>query len=631
MTNGIVPPPSMGFNPVPSPIQQPQNIQQQQGFQNQFPQSTQQHNKIVPAFLSRFINHDFIEKIIKVTLYQADFSTVSTRSTDITKFLQRFLKETQHEIRKSPNSYFKVPKNLLISASQIAQQVIELREDVSARLVTYDNIMQHFPKRDLNTEKLLRNVSTNRIQDIDTFRQTFDIIIQTIQSYNEISQIKKTLTLWDGFLEESEKDDSSVLNIIRSYRDLIATSYNDLSNLTTITKNEELEDYMVLSDNMSVKKVVNNLLTFLGSGYSFFKTGYSIFDQNIGGLESSTFHLITGPSNHAKSIFMINLCKNVIINNPNEFRENDAVLFITLEDDTHKLLRRFLSIFGNVSGDSIKRLFVKCSSLLKSDLSGNNKNALNAEVSRVLTKLISEAIIKITGKSCPVIVKHCNENVFSPGDVTKFIDLLRLQGHNVKAAFVDYIDVMVPTNSRYSSYNDYDAQGAIIQELRLASRVYSIPMISITQNNKTSENATIDMSNALIGDSYKKVRYSDYIYMIRMRNELDILSPQVKNDVCQEQTEDVSFMDMSGNNYTKTIVPFEVKITKAKEGTKNVVRFHLFAGMNLKIYETLSEFFLDLNPFKHASSELENQIDIMGMNMKQQIGQDQSQLELDLI
>ncbi len=268
----------------------PSSLMNFQANQQQI-QSTSQQNKIVAAFLSRFINQDFIARMIKITLYQADFSTLAAKSTDVARFMNKFLRDTQQEIRKSPANYFSIPKNILISSVQLAQQVLELREDVSTRLVTYDNILQHFPKRDLNTEKLLRTVSANRLQDIDSFRREFDIVVQTIQSFNEISQIKKTLVCWDAFLEETEKDNSSVLNVIRNYRDLIATSYNDLSLLTTVTKNDELEDFMVLSDGLSVKKVVNNLVQFLGTGYSFYKTGYTLLDENIGGLESSTLFI----------------------------------------------------------------------------------------------------------------------------------------------------------------------------------------------------------------------------------------------------------------------------------------------------------------------------------------------------
>lgn len=260
----------------------------------------------------------------------------------------------------------------------------------------------------------------------------------------------------------------------------------------------------------------------------------------------------------------------------------------------------------------------------------NNQSALNSEVAKLLTQLLTETIIRTTGKSCKVIIKHCNENTFSPGDATKFIDLLRLEGYNVKCAFIDYIDVMVPTNSRYSNYNDYDAQGAIIQELRLASRIYAIPVISITQNNKSSENMSTVMDNELIGDSYKKIRYSDYVYMVRMRTELDCIAPQVKGDVCDGSDQDIGMMDMTGS-YIQNLVPFEMKITKAKEGKKNIVRFHLFSGLTLKIYDTLSAFFMDLTTFKQSSANLKTQIDLIGMNTMQQVGKDQQQFEINLL
>jgi len=105
-----------------------------------------------------------------------------------------------------------------------------------------------------------------------------------------------------------------------------------------------------------------------------------------------------------------------------------------------------------------------------------------------------------------------------------------------------------------------------------------------------------------------------------MRVDLDTLSPQVKDDVCKNsQNEEISLMDMGGT-YVQHLVPFEIKITKAKEGKKNAVKFHLFSGINLKIYDTLSEFFMDLAPYKTNSTKLRNHIDLLGMSSSQQIG-----------
>ena len=55
--------------------------------------------------------------------------------------------------------------------------------------------------------------------------------------------------------------------------------------------------------------------------------------------------------------------------------------------------------------------------------------------------------------------------------------------------------------TKSSNYNDYDAHGQIVQDLRLASRVYTVPVLTITQNSKLSENFMQSMSNSLIGDS----------------------------------------------------------------------------------------------------------------------------------
>jgi hypothetical protein len=62
-----------------------------------------------------------------------------------------------------------------------------------------------------------------------------------------------------------------------------------------------------------------------------------------------------------------------------------------------------------------------------------------------------------------------------------------------------------------------------------------------------------------------------------------------------------------------------MKITKAKEGKKNIVKFHLFAGMNLKIYDKLADFYMDISPYKKSNAELQNQIDLLGMNTMHQI------------
>jgi len=101
-----------------------------------------------------------------------------------------------------------------------------------------------------------------------------------------------------------------------------------------------------------------------------------------------------------------------------------------------------MSIFGNIDSTEIRRLFIKVSTLVRTQESLNsNTTSLMTEVTKLLSQLINECIIHTTNNRCKVIIKHCNENSFSPSDATKFIDILKLEGHNVKCLMVDYIDV----------------------------------------------------------------------------------------------------------------------------------------------------------------------------------------------
>ena len=402
------------------------------------------NNKILPTFLSTFINQEFITDLVNVLLYQSDFSSANStiKSSDIVRFINTFITDVNKQITRAPNSTFQLPKKVLLSATNLAREVLQLRENITGKLINYDNVIRHFPKHEMVVGKILNDVVNNQITNHDDFRTKFDITVQSIQAFNEVIEISTTLVNWDTFINEATRDDTSSFALLKAYRDLISQSYNELSQLTTLQKQEELDDYIVLHDQHSTKKVVDNLVQFLSSGYNFFKTGYSLLDDNVDGMESATFHLITGPSNHAKSIFMINICKNLLLCNQRDYEKGDVIVYVTLEDDLNKVLRRFISIFGNVDSKITKQLFIVASTMFKSVSESADKSTVSNMIEKLLTDVINKSIIKHTSNgNCKIIIKHSAENSFSPADATRFIDSLRLQGHNCRALFVDYIDV----------------------------------------------------------------------------------------------------------------------------------------------------------------------------------------------
>jgi hypothetical protein len=410
-------------------------------LKNVFPISNSADKNIVfNVFVNQFIKSEFLEQVINIMLYPSDLNISTAKTLDTVIYIDGFLKSLYSDVSNPGFNVIGLPKNLALSLIRITQQIVSLRGDVSVRLLSYDTILQHFPKRDMLVDKLLRSVISNALLEYIPFKKVFDEVIEKIQFFNDFKPMKQGLLELGLFLQQSTNEEINVFSLTKNYKDIISNAYNNLINLKTLTKNEQIDDYLCIDDANSVKKVVSNLLTFLESGYSFYKSGYSIIDDNILGIESSTMHLITGPSNHCKSIFMVNLAKNLSIYNNDLFQDGDAIVYITLEDDIHKLLRRFISIFGNQNGELVRQLFIKASETIKY-YKGSDKTFISNEISIILTKLINESIVNTKDKKCKIIIKHCNENSFSMADATKFMDNLKLKGIRTKILLIDYVDV----------------------------------------------------------------------------------------------------------------------------------------------------------------------------------------------
>lgn len=570
-------------------------------------------SKLISTFMNQFIKQEFIEKIINITVYGLDFSiSVSPTTINPASFIKKFLVDCYDDINKMKTLNFEYPVNVIKNTLKFAKDVLESKQSVGYRLVNYDNLQTHFPNADLQLKKIIENVKRTRINNMTEYQTEFDIITQTIQAFNELREFKTFLNGIDYLVEQSEKTDVPLMGQLKEFKEVIVSTYNAMSNLQIINKAETLSDYVIISDKQSCATVATSLTEYLSSGYSFYKTGYKLIDDNIKGLESANIHLIAGASNHGKSIFMINLFKNMIIHNMNTFQPNDTFIFITLEDDIRKVLRRFLSIFGVIQYGKIADLFEQSSNLFKkqNSIDIKEKNPLSNEINNILRELLEEAILSITGSRVNILIKHSNENTFSPADAFRLIDEQALLGRNVKALFIDYLNMMVPSNSRYSAYDDYSAHGLILQELRAGSRRYCIPVVTITQNNREAENTTQNMSNGLIGDSYRKIQYADYVYMIRNKPDKDLLSADVKSDVLVDPNTPIDLNDIASNSLDG-VIPFEVKITKAKDGKKDVTKFHLFDTRTLRIYDMLDHLISDSSIYQQRTNMLSNRIELL--------------------
>lgn len=565
-----------------------------------------QSRSMLKTFISKFVSEDLLSNIISLGLYPADFPYSTT--INLVDFIKNFLNDVNQTAQKLNYPNYKQIRNYLNTTSSI----LTIRD--SGTIINYDNVFQHVNIQDLSVKKLIQKAIDNQIHDINHFKHLTNEVLNTIQAFYEVKSIQSNILRYDTLVDSMNASDMPIFEFLKRYKDTVIDSFNELSKLKTLSKEENrLSNYIILNDKDSSKVLAKTLTKYFSENYVHYKSGYNLVDYYIGGLESSSVHIVSAASNHGKSLLLINLCQNIIENNLDEFDENDAILFITLEDDIYKLSRRFISIFGNYTNNTVKDLY-KQSYLLCKDT--ENDPAVVHKVTLMLENVLQSSIINKTANKVNLIIYHGEENTFSPNDLSKFIDSQKAEGYNIKSVFLDYIDVMSPTISTgYKNENEYHAQGQIVHELRTLARRYGMPILTATQNTRLSENATKELTNDLMGDSYKKVRYSDYIYMMRMYKEKTFLDTDVRKYVCpskdpNQPDENVSVEYLKIKNDIKDIlVPVQIVITKSKDDGKGAKRYCLFCKHNLKIYDTIDDYLKDAPYIQKNTKLLEQDMD----------------------
>lgn len=571
------------------------------------------HNTILKGFINSFIKEDFFIDMMNVSLYPSDFKTNSTDDVSSLEYLFKFFKDLS-----------KLVNNLKINNAIVIQNNIKLIETVlnikqhENFVITYNNALKYISNVDLSGQKIIQAAIENQIYEDTLFRKKCDEILNSITIYYEVLTISTGLSSFENFIDYATDNKSTILEVTKLYKDQVIGLYNNLSKLQTVNKSVTEADYFLIENKNSTKDLAKSLIGYINNNYSFYKTGYNIIDRYIEGFESSSVHLISAPSNHGKSLLLVNLCKNIIDYNLEDFEENDVILYFTLEDDINKLVRRFCSIFGNFSQNLMKVIYRKFYEINKANKGySNNKHIYNKQL-ELLETILNFSLESVTKSKVSLLLKHCSENSFCAGDLSKLIDRLTIEGKKVKLVFLDYLDVMTPTINKYTAAKDYDTQGQITQELRNCGRNHQIPIIVPTQNNKSSESETIPLSNNLIGDSYKKVRYSDFIYMFRQREGLSIFSDEVKKFVFNEYDYTSNLQNEFEPNILKykneidlNLIPIEIKITKSKDEGRNAFCYILLCKQNLRMYNNVREYLTDLPIIIKNQMFLESKIELL--------------------
>lgn len=463
-------------------------------------QQTLDDNVLYNSFLSKFITRDFLSSIINVLLYKADFSSiVSTKDSEVIKHIRKFSIEITKDIKKAQS--LQVSTRIVLNSLDFIRKVLDFKQNPSARYLSYANVFQLFTINDINVKKLVKDiVDDNKIQSINEFRTKLDSVITTIGMYFEFQPVRVSTYQWSQLLADSNNEDISIVDFLRRFRDNSTDSYNGISEISSFIQDEKIDDYILFSDKASAEPAAATLMKFFETSYDTYSTGYDFLDDNINGIESSALYIISGPTNAAKSLFMLNLERHMILSNSTT--QDDVFIHLTLEDNAYRLNRRLTSIFGNIDSSAAKSIYDKTRDIVKEEHKKDTPNQkILTDIKNYTRDIITDSVISVTENRATLLVKHSAENNFTCNDLAKILDQQVHEGRNIKAIFIDYLDLLVPSTARYDSGSDYDTQGAVVHEMRNLAQQYSAPVITITQNARSSENMMQTLNNAQLGDS----------------------------------------------------------------------------------------------------------------------------------
>jgi len=90
------------------------------------------------------------------------------------------------------------------------------------------------------------------------------------------------------------------------------------------------------------------------------------------------------------------------------------------------------------------------------------------------------------------------------------------------------------------------------------------------------------------------------------------LDEEVMKHVIQKDKADITPSDLAlYESLCKVLKPYEVKITKAKEGVKDKSKYMLFCTENLRIYDTVEQYIRDKKQLSFNTKDLEKQMSEM--------------------
>ena len=431
----------------------------------------------------------------------------------------------------------------IIKKIDLVREIIRLKNNLIEKDLLIDEILERFDK----IQRIL-DLDENDILDNDIPREFFEKVENKIKQLNikwtELKTILDTLFEYETLITKisiGQENNEPISELVKQINEYVRKTSIELSILYIDDNNDDIANKDKTNkkflEKLSIVQITDDCISedlsrYISKNYSSFDTGLLIFDNRLNGIESGSVYLIAAPTNHGKTLFLIHTLYSIIASNINQFRKKDAILFITLEDSNIKVLNRIYSVFGNYQYKHLTQL-QKNFKVLSEYIKVNRPDLIddfNALVKDTYEFIKKNSIDEVTNGNVEIFIQDAREkkNEFSVIDIISTIEQLKVLGYNIKAIFIDYVELMSSTKKYEKEYSE---QGQIVIDLRNLANTYMIPVIAATQLNRAAENSSVELTNQVIGDSYNKAKFSDYVIMIRQ------IKTDIINDITSEEND----------------------------------------------------------------------------------------------
>lgn len=273
--------------------------------------------------------------------------------------------------------------------------------------------------------------------------QAFNEILAKVNELKDNDDTDGALELLEGGIKEIKIQDK-------------ATSFNDLFKVPTI--DSIFEEESLLPDSIN-------------SGIRIFNTDIMLEGGGITG--------IAAPTNHGKTIMLINMLLNVVDRYPDK-----KFVFFTYEEKSNAILQYILNAYineplnnGNFTNRSVIRRYFKSK--------GKDTNFIKLEIEGKFKQKVKEFFSTYIDTS-RMIVKYVDYNSY---ELCTAIEYMQKNIENLGGVFIDYFQLLKLPTGKYKSYNSRQEElKQICIDLKDTAVNTGLPLILAAQFNREVTN-----------------------------------------------------------------------------------------------------------------------------------------------